>query len=177
MNTKNNKRRRESMERIEKAFVEMIQLKDIEDISVSEICKKADVNRSTFYANYADIYELAEKIIARLYEDFLSISIPHMEDVKARLDFTRIFTHISENQMLYKTYFKLGSMDMGIVGFDEEVAKMFFDMKYLDYHIEFFKHGFNAVVKKWLSGGCKETPEEMNSILVNEYKRDYSVLG
>ncbi len=175
MNTKNNKRRKESMAKIEGVFVELIQTKEIEHVSVSEICKKAEINRSTFYANYIDIYDLAEKIIERLYNDFLALSDPYIEDVRNRLDFTRVFIHIKENQMLYKTYFKLGSMDMGIVGIDEEVAAMFFDMKYLDYHIEFFKHGFNAVVKKWLNDGCRETPEEMNNILISEYKRDYSV--
>lgn len=175
MNTKNNKRRKESMAKIEGVFVELIQTKEIEHISVSEICKKAEINRSTFYANYIDIYDLAEKIIERLYNDFLALSDPYIEDVRNRLDFTRVFIHIKENQMLYKTYFKLGSMDIGIVGFDEEVAAMFFDMKYLDYHIEFFKNGFNAVVKKWLNDGCRETPEEMNNILISEYKRDYSV--
>lgn len=176
MNTKNNKRRKESMAKIEGVFVELIQTKEIEHVSVSEICKKAEINRSTFYANYIDIYDLAEKIIERLCNDLLALSDPYIEDVRKRLDFTRVFIHIKENQMLYKTYFKLGSMDMGIVGIDEEAAAMFFDMKYLDYHIEFFKNGFNAVVKKWLNDGCRETPEEMNNILRSEYKRDYSFL-
>ena len=62
MNTPNNKRRKESQERIEKVFVELIQKKEINKISVTDICKKAKVNRSTFYANYIDIYDMADKI-------------------------------------------------------------------------------------------------------------------
>ena len=30
--------------------------------------------------------------------------------------------------------------------------------------------GLNAVIKKWLNGGCKETPEEINDIITSEYK-------
>ena len=30
--------------------------------------------------------------------------------------------------------------------------------------------GLNAVVKKWLNNGCKESPEEINKILEDEYK-------
>ncbi len=182
MNVKNNKRRRESVMKIENVFVELLQTKELEQISVSEICKKADINRSTFYANFVDIYDLAEKIIARLWEEFLSLyaneaeEVHKGEDVKSRMDFTKLFIHISENQLLYKTYFKLGDMNLEIVGFDEDVAELFFDMKYIDYHIEFFKHGLNAIIKKWLSGGCKETPEQMQSILHSEYRRDYSLL-
>ena len=62
MNTPNNRRKRESREKIEKVFVEFIQNKEINEISVTDICKKTNLNRSTFYANYLDIYDLADKI-------------------------------------------------------------------------------------------------------------------
>ena len=39
MNVKNNRRRKESKEKIEKAFVEMLQTKEIKDITVSDIIK------------------------------------------------------------------------------------------------------------------------------------------
>ena len=42
--------------------------------------------------------------------------------------------------------------------------------KHLKYHIEFFRKGFNAIVKLWLEGGCIETPEEMQEILQSEYR-------
>lgn len=55
MNTKNNKRRRESVEKIERAFVQLIQENELKDITVSEICNMTGLNRSTFYANFIDI--------------------------------------------------------------------------------------------------------------------------
>lgn len=55
MNTPNNKRKKESMERIEKVFIELLQTKALDKISVSDICKHAGLNRTTFYANYTDI--------------------------------------------------------------------------------------------------------------------------
>ena len=45
-----------------------------------------------------------------------------------------------------------------------------FDDKYIDYHIEFFMAGLNAIIKKWLNNGCLESPEEINKILQDEYK-------
>ena len=56
MNTPNNKRKKESIKRIEKVFIELIQTKELDKISVSDICKRAKLNRTTFYANYTDIY-------------------------------------------------------------------------------------------------------------------------
>ena len=69
MNKANNKRRKESQEKIEKEFVHLIQTKELNEITVSEICKNTKLNRSTFYANYLDIYDLADKIKDRLIED------------------------------------------------------------------------------------------------------------
>ena len=45
-----------------------------------------------------------------------------------------------------------------------------YDNKYVDYHIEFFRAGLNAIIKKWLNNGCLESPEEINRILQDEYK-------
>ena len=42
--------------------------------------------------------------------------------------------------------------------------------KFIDYQIEFFRAGLNAVIKKWINGGFKETPEEINEIIISEYK-------
>lgn len=60
---------------------------------------------------------------------------------------------------------------MDIVGFDMELAQKYFDMRYVDYHIEFFKNGLNAVLKKWLNNDCRESPEEIADIIKSEYVR------
>jgi len=106
MNVKNNKRRKESQNKIEKAFVELLQSREIKEISVSDIIKMTDLNRSTFYANYLDIYDLADKVRADMENDFAN----HFVDYDTSRDDSgalRMFTHIKENQLFYKTYFKL----------------------------------------------------------------------
>ncbi len=70
MNVKNNRRKRESIEKIEKSFINMLQSKEINQISVTDICKDTGLNRSTFYANFLDVYDLADKLRAKLEEDF-----------------------------------------------------------------------------------------------------------
>lgn len=171
MNTKNNRRRRASRERIEKAFIELLQTKELNEITVSQICKNSELNRSTFYANYADVYALAEKIkenlekeVARLYEE-------EVENGFNSNDYLKLFRHIQNNQLFYRTYFKLGyDSKHQIELYDTQQAREYFDNKHINYHIEFFKNGFNAIVKLWLEGGCKETPEEMEEIIRKEYQ-------
>lgn len=69
MNTKNNRRRRESREKIEGAFMERLQTCELTGITVSELCKATGLNRSTFYANYMDIYDLAGQVRERIEEE------------------------------------------------------------------------------------------------------------
>lgn len=76
-----------------------------------------------------------------------------------------------DNQLFYRTYFKLGyDSRFKIAHYDTRQAERYFNNQYIDYHLEFFKSGFNAVVKKWLNSGCKESPEEIEGIIRSEYQ-------
>ena len=170
MNKPNNKRRKESQEKIEKVFLNLIHAKEINEISVTEICKLAKINRSTFYANYLDVYDLSDKIVEKIINNVYHLYDEERETNNTN-DYLKLFKHIKDNQIFYKTYFKLGrDKHFVITEYDTNLAKKFYDDKYIDYHIEFFMTGLNAIVKKWLDGGCKESPEEIDKILKDEYK-------
>lgn len=170
MNTKNNSRRRESREKIGKVFVELLQSRELNQITVSDICKKADLNRSTFYANYLDVYDLADQLRMELENEFSDLFAGY--DTDADHDGAlRMFTHIRENQLFYKTYFKLCYDEKHlIIIYDANRALQAFGGKHLKYHIEFFRNGLNAIIKMWLRDGCPESPEEMAEVLKQEYQ-------
>lgn len=169
MNTPNNKRKRESQEKIEKTFLKLIQKKNIDEINVSTICELSGLNRSTFYANYIDIYDLVEKVKFRMAEEFAAFQISN--NSKQDSDgYINLFTYIKENQIFFRTYFKLESISITpATQYNIDLAQKYYNNKHIDYHIEFFRAGLNAIIKKWLNSGCLETPEEMASILEAEY--------
>lgn len=169
MNTPNNKRKKESQEKIEKTFLKLIQKKNIDEINVSTICELSGLNRSTFYANYIDIYDLVEKVKFRMAEEFAAFQISN--NSKQDSDgYINLFTHIKENQIFFRTYFKLESISITpATQYNIDLAKKYYNNKHIDYHIEFFRAGLNAIIKKWLNSGCIETPEEMANILEAEY--------
>lgn len=171
MNTKNNRRRRDSVKRIESAFAELLQTRELNEISVSELCKLCGLNRSTFYANFIDIYDLADHLREHLEEEVAQLYADEITQSYNSNNFLRLFYHIKDNQLFYRTYFKLGyDQQHQVLLYDANQARRFFDEKYIEYHLEFFKNGFNAIVKLWLAGGCKETPEEINQIIETEYQ-------
>lgn len=170
MNTPNNKRKRDSQEKIEKTFLQLIQKKNITEISVSTICEIAKLNRSTFYANYIDVYDLVEKVKNRMAEEFAEFQFSNNSQQNPN-GYLNMFKYIKENQIFFKTYFKLEDISINtITQHDTDMAKKYYDNKYIDYHIEFFRAGLNAIIKKWLNNNCKESPEEMVKIITSEYK-------
>lgn len=171
MNTKNNKRKRESMQKIEQVLIEFLQTKELNQISVSDICKRANLNRSTFYANYVDIYELADTIREKLENHLAELYKDEITKGFNSNNYLLLFQHIEQNQIFYRTYFKLGYDEKYmILIYDFELAQKHFDNRFIEYHMEFFKSGITRIIKLWLQNGCKETPEEMFEVIKSEYR-------
>jgi len=176
-----NKKKKISQKKIEKIFIELIQTKEINEITVSDICKKAHLNRSTFYSNYIDIYDLADKIKDNLFNEVLNLYPDETRDRKHSYDFLKLFKHIKDNQLFYRTYFKLNydndfNILEGMIDY-KEFEKYYGNMNNVHYHIIFFKSGLNAIIKRWLYYGCKESPEEMRDVIISEYKKISVNLG
>ena len=150
MNTPNNRRKKESMERIEKVFIELLQTKELSEIRVSDICKRAQLNRTTFYANYTDIHGLADTIRDRLE---VAVSDLYKDEITQGFnsnDYLKLFRHIKENQIFYQTYFKLGyDNNYKIITYDINLAREHFQNKFIEYHMEFFKAGITQIIKIW----------------------------
>ena len=173
MNKPNNKRKKESIEKIEKAFIELIQKKDINEINITDLVKKAKINRSTFYVNYIDIYDLADKLKEKMFQDVLELYKEEAIKKEHSYNYLKLFKHIKENQIYYRTLFKLNFDFIEYCNYsleEEQAIKYYGTIDNMDYHIEFFRAGISAVIKKWLYNGCIESPEEINEIIKSEYK-------
>ena len=159
------------MERIEKVFVELLQTKELDEIRVSDICKRAGLNRTTFYANYADIYGLADAIRNKLENEVTDL---YEDEITQRFnshDYLKLFRHIKDNQIFYQTYFKLGyDNEYKVIAYDVNLAREHFHNQFVEYHMEFFRAGITQIIKLWLKNGCRESPEDMVEILKSEYR-------
>ncbi|MDO4607564.1 MAG: TetR/AcrR family transcriptional regulator C-terminal domain-containing protein [Clostridia bacterium] len=170
MNTPNNKRRKQSLDKIHRVFIELLQTNALDKITVSQICKNTGLNRSTFYANFLDIYDLADKTRHILENEFSNLFADY-DYFNEQTGAEKMFEHIKENQIFYKTYFKLCYDSSHLISmYDPRRAELELDSKDIKYHIEFFRNGLNAIIKLWLENGCQESPTQMAEILKMEYK-------
>ena len=173
MNTINNKAKRDSRERMIKALFELVQARRVQDISVSELCALAKVNRTTFYNHYDNINDLAKDARNSIAEEYARQFEGNTDGFTSE-NFLKMFRHFYDNQIVYNTYFRLNPSYTELLGvYDKELAKRHYPGQrdnLVRYHAEFFAAGITAIIKRWLAGGCKETPEEMMKVVVTEYK-------
>lgn len=147
MNTPNNKRSLETEECLKNTLISLLKDKELADISVTELCEAADVNRSTFYAHYDDVASLANACAAQIERQVSEQ--PHIDG-----DFSWLFEYIKEHHDFFNIYFKLGVSQISN-----------------DYKAIFFRHGVYSVIKMWFEDGCLESVEQMNAIIKREYEK------
>ena len=100
----------QSRDKIIFALAELMKEKSYRKISVTEICEKAGVNRSTFYRNFKDVYDLVEKLpqeLLRKLEEFGldCLSVNYDASVEEKLSFLigavsikdALFTFVDKN--------------------------------------------------------------------------------
>ena len=105
MNQKKNQRYQDTDKKIRSAFLSLLEKKEIQKISIQELCDLAGIHRASFYLHYQDIYDLLEKTEAQFSRDLIDL-------VSAKLDecgvgnplFTCIFSFFQDNQQFYRAY-------------------------------------------------------------------------
>lgn len=87
---------------IRKTFAEMLsEKKEIRKISVSELVKRANINRSTFYSHYNDIYGVAEDYENELV-DFFFDNATLLKTANSDQFFRKLFEYFRKNEDNYK---------------------------------------------------------------------------
>lgn len=87
------------------AFLEMRASMPLEKISVTALCEKADVNKSTFYAYYHDVYDLSEQMQKEVI-DRIAATLPLQESIHDLTQFTKeILMAYEANKTMIQTLF------------------------------------------------------------------------
>ena len=91
---------RKTRKLIRATFAEMLSEKGtIDKITVTELVKRANINRGTFYTHYDDVYAVAEDFETEILEQFDAASAD-IADIDAFVE--SFFAFIKENEPYYK---------------------------------------------------------------------------
>lgn len=155
---------------IKKTFAELInEKKELNKVTVTELVKRANITRSTFYTHYDDIYDVVndyqmETIELLIRDDKILNSIQDIYDY-----FAQIFECLKKNDEIYKM---LLSSNASIVFLDElkELAneKIYSALKniittnpYLKLDLDFYLDGMFSEIIRYFRGQSNYSPSEL----------------
>ena len=171
---------------MDEALISLLKVKDLEYITVKEICEKAGVNRSTFYLHYETIDDLVNEAIETMNQRFMSYfadtkgiaeELNHT-DLSNLVLITRDYLEpylqfVSENKDLYRVAFrnpremqanvKCGYIKKYII---EPILKRFgVPEVYWRYYIAYYIDGIMAIIKEWLETDCQDSIEMIAAVI------------
>lgn len=172
---------------IREALYELMQTKPINKITVKEICETADVNRSTFYSYYLDIYDLHQKILKEFFSkqreviNHTTAFLAEKKDITSLeiSDFYEIaFFYVSvvqQNREMYKFIFNQNSTSSSAISFnnlffrtiDETLPDSIHDIFRRSF--VFVSGGTTNLLTEWLKNNCAESAESIARSLAYYY--------
>ncbi len=97
---KGNRRTLYTKKIIKESLIELLQTNDIHQITVTNICNKADINRGTFYSYYKDAFDLLQSI-----EEESLIELLQTNDIH-QITVTNICNKADINRGTFYSYYK-----------------------------------------------------------------------
>ena len=74
---KEDRRVRRTKKLLSQGLIELMQQKQVKDITVRELADLVDVNRGTFYLYYRDIFDMLERLEEELFEQLNAVILAH----------------------------------------------------------------------------------------------------
>ena len=152
MNIKNNQRTRLSKILLKNALMDLLGEKgSVAKISVRELCERADLNRSTFYAHYSEPKELLDAT-----QDHLK-KIGAENDLGAHRYLLSFLMYIKENDKPFRTLlvdsvdpaFRSKFMQQSIIQFIENL-NIVFPKEQEQYIYSYILNGSTGVIIQWI---------------------------
>lgn len=90
---------------IKHSLLRLLNHKNIDDITVIDICKAAQIGRRTFYLHYDDKFDLLDKIVDDYTEHFLEI-VNQQKEINFKTGITKGFEFINAHKFFFSVLFK-----------------------------------------------------------------------
>ena len=177
-NNKDDRRVKYTKMVLKDSFINLLEKKDISQITIKEICEDADINRATFYAHYNDQYDLLRKIEDELLENINS----HLEELvqkdntmNAVKSAERIFEYLKENAKLCKLLIS----ERGDFSFQKQMMMLVYHIivneltdnrkitkEDAEYVYSFTITGCVGIVQKWFDDDMKKSPHDIAEMVI-----------
>ena len=173
------RRKRKTRIAIQKACIELIQEKDFDTITISDIAERADINRATFYLHFVDKHdmldqfeqEIMDEISANFTTDF-AVSMSIEEIIQSRYEpLVKVFSIIQDKSDIIDLLFQTKGV-RSIHNRFHTIALKMFDNKFAQQHtntpfqtpelfISVIVSTMIGIAHYWINSEDPKTPESL----------------
>ncbi len=169
---------------IKQALLDLMAEYTLNKITVTDICKQAEINRGTFYSYYNDPFDLLNQIEDEFFVDIKAVleKSQVLDDDYAFL--VKILEYIAKNSALCRVILGLNGDKL----FVQKLVNLAHDKSISEYQalasgatkddleliFTFISDGIVGVIQHWLQNDLKQSPEELAELI---RKMSISVYG
>lgn len=156
---------------LESALLKLMRGKSIDQITTTELCREAGINRNTFYAHYPNPTSLLERVEDEFIKVIVGIIDDTVKDQGYSMLLQRVFEAIIEHKALSLVLLSRNG-DPNYLRRIIETARVpvieywrglgtSLSQEDLDTLFTFLSHGSKQVILLWTERGFDQTPEEL----------------
>lgn len=146
------------------ALFECLKEKDINKITISSLCEKADINRSTFYKYYGSQYD----VIKEMEQEVIKLINEQLNGQPKETSFIQLLQFLKSNKETIKIFFECNvdnEFPKQVLALDS-INNQLEQVSQNDPHIKnYILFGSLATIQQWIDAGCIESCEEIANII------------
>jgi len=146
------------------ALFECLKEKDINKITISSLCEKADINRSTFYKYYGSQYD----VIKEMEQEVIQLINEQLNNQPKETSFIQLLQFLKSNKETIKIFFECNvdnefpKQVLALDSINNQLEQVSQNDPYIKNYILF---GSLATIQQWIDAGCIESCEEIANII------------
>ena len=172
--TKDNRRVQYTMDRFKDALLHILATKPLDEVTVTELCRQADLNRGTFYLHFQsprDLFERIEMDLVEAIRPYLTVKIndmttwlvPILNVIANQPQAAAIILNNPDSVVLKKITDPIRQKTE--TSYQSWYGET--DKSVLTYYYAFFIDGAIGVRTKWLKNGTVERSEQIAAVIEN----------
>lgn len=182
---KENQRVAISKRLLKDGVMNLLKKKHISEISVSELCEEAQINRTTFYRHYQTAHDVLLEIEFDFVKSFYDIPVSSKDAKDMKKHATCMCEFLNENKDIVKLFIR-NNTDSDLTLIFQNYSNGFLASRkvlYKGHNIgsdtmslmqTFFAYGIYALVRQWISEDVSLTAEEVADLIVGSFNHDFS---
>lgn len=155
--------------KVRDGLLQLLEHDRLEDITVSDLCRAAGVNRSTFYVYYDTVSSVFEEqvdiILAEMAREMRAVSHPSaVAFLNIYLNTARMHPEVFQAIHTYDIdHFAIRKMTELAAGWMDSSAIRV--MREDPLYFTYWYSGYFGMIRVWLKNGCRESNEEVIDVL------------